>query len=155
MVPYDGASNPFRDIKSPRRWVTLSCRPRITRITSNITSDKGKMEKKNISFASYTFVTCRSFAATLQCSPFAFLRFTNTRPVYAHRVSLCIIQILRDVHRKHVRISLSSFEIRSSSFFRDSISLLLWMRADLSVRFFSRNFIIVLYKRVASCHDFD
>lgn len=57
------------------------------------------------------------FRAILQCSPFAFLRFTNTRPVYAHRISLCIIQILRDVYRKHVRIPLSSFEIRSSSFF--------------------------------------
>lgn len=43
-VPCDGASE-HRDVKSPRRWVTLSCLSRITRITPNITSDKGKNGK--------------------------------------------------------------------------------------------------------------
>lgn len=44
------------------------------------------MEKTNISVASSTFVTCRSFG-TLRCSahallpPFPLLRFTNIRPV--------------------------------------------------------------------------
>lgn len=109
-----------RDIKSPRRWVTLSCLARNSYSLEYYLWQE-QNGKDEYFFCFLLLLHVASFG-TLQCLPFTFLRFTNTWPVYPYRISLCIIQILRDVHRKYVKFSLSSFKNPSSSpFFRDSI----------------------------------
>jgi len=88
-VPCDGASE-HRDVKSPRRWVTLSCLPLVTRITPNITSDKGKNGKAFLLLS--LLLSHVALSELLDAPPFAFLRLPNTRPrAYTRTASLCVL----------------------------------------------------------------
>jgi len=90
-----------RDIKSPRRWVTLSCLARNS-YSLEYYLWQGQNGKDEYFFCFLLLLHVASFG-TLQCLPFTFLRLTNTWSVYPYYISLCIIQILHDVHRKYVK----------------------------------------------------
>ena len=98
-----------RDIKSPRRWVTLSCLPR-----NSYNLEYYIWQGQNGKDEYFFCFLLLSYVALLEPFNALLLHFFDSlilgRYYIQFQHSLRIIQIFRDIHRKLIRISFFSFK---------------------------------------------